>query len=115
MQVVIHKNGNIHDNHINNLEVKTMNILGDYITAVQRATDLNDHTGAIVLMAQYVAKKHNRLEGVDKLFKSAQAVETLHDFYGHMPDYLNKIRDEVAARCESFMTEGEVKAFQEVR
>jgi hypothetical protein len=39
----------------------TMNILGDYITAVQRATDINDHTGAIVLMAQYTAKKHNRL------------------------------------------------------
>ncbi len=92
-----------------------MNILGDYITAVQKATDINDHTGAIVLMAQYVAKKHNRLEGVDKLIKSAQAVETLHDFYGHMPDYLNKIRNEVAARCESFMIDGEAKAFQQVR
>ncbi len=92
-----------------------MNILGDYITAVGNCTHLNDHTGAIVLMAQYVAKKHNRLEGVDKLVKSAQAVETLHSFYGHMPLYLNQIRDEVAARCESFMTDGEAKAFQEVR
>ncbi len=91
------------------------NLLNDYVEIVQRMTDENDHTGAIVVMAQYVTKKHNRMEGVDKLVKSAQAVETLHDFYGHMPDYLNKIRDEVAARCESFMSAEEVKAFHGAR
>ena len=91
------------------------NLLNDYVECVQRATDENDHTGAIVLMAQYVTKKHNRLEGVDKLVKYAQAVETLHDFYGHMPDYLNKIRDEVAARCESFMDSFEASAFRGAR
>ena len=92
-----------------------MKILSDYVSAVQHATDENDHTGAIVLMAQYTAKKHNQLEGVDKLIKSAMAVETLHDFYGHMPDYLNTIRDEVALRIESFLNADETKAFHNAR
>lgn len=91
------------------------NLLGTYVESVQRATDINDHTGAIVLMAQYVTKKHNKLEGVDKLVKAAQAVETLHDFYGHMPDYLNRIRDEVAAQIESFMDSFEASAFRGAR
>lgn len=92
-----------------------MSILNDYVTAVQRATDENDHTGAIVLMAQFAAKKHNQLAGVDALIKSAQAVETLQSFYGHMPDYLNTIRNDVAARIESFLFDDEKQAFHNAR
>lgn len=82
---------------------------------VQHQTDENDHTGAIVTMAKFVANKHNQLEGVGALVKAAQAVVTLHDFYGHMPSHLNAIRDEVAARCESFMTADEQQAFRNAR
>ena len=90
-------------------------ILEAYISTVRTQTQDNDHVGAIITMAQYVAKKHNQLEGVDKLVKSAMAVETLLQFYGHMPVYLNTIRDEVAARCEAFMSAEEVKAFHDAR
>lgn len=92
-----------------------MQLLNDYVSAVKNATEINDHTGAIVIMAQYVAKKHNQLEGVDKLIKYAQAVETLHDFYGHMPASLNEIRDEVGDRIESFLSADEKQAFDKAR
>lgn len=92
-----------------------MTMLNDYVELVQRATQNNDHTGAIILMAQYAAKKHSQLEGVYALVKSAYAVETLHGFYGHMPAYLNQIRDEVGDRIESFLSADEKQAFDNVR
>lgn len=49
------------------------------------------------------------------LVKSAYAVETLHGFYGHMPVYLNQIRDEVGNRIESFLSADEKQAFDNVR
>ncbi len=92
-----------------------MTMLNEYVELVQRATDTNDHTGAIILMAGYTARKHNKLECVGALVKAAYAVETLQTFYGHMPDYLNRIRDEVAARIESFLLDDEKQAFHNAR
>lgn len=85
------------------------------VKTVQSQTNENDHTGAIVTMAKFVVNKHNQLEDVESLVKAAQAVKTLHTFYGHMPSHLNRIRDEVAARCESFMTADEQKVFHDAR
>lgn len=92
-----------------------MTMLSDYVELVQHATDVNDHIGAIILMAQYTAKKHNQLEGVGALVKAAYAVETLQTFYGHMPAYLNQIRDEVGDRIESFLSADEKQAFDKAR
>lgn len=92
-----------------------MTMLNEYVELVRRATQDNDHTGAIILMAGYTARKHSQLEGVGALVKTAYAVETLQEFYGHMPNYLNTIRDDVAASIESFLSTEEKQVFHNAR
>lgn len=85
------------------------------VAKVQAQTHDNDHTGAILTMAEYVARKHNQLDGVSSLVKAANSVIELHKFYGHMPSHLNQIRDEVSANCEMLMSDEEKTAFHNAR
>lgn len=91
------------------------NALKTAAAKVQEQTQDNDHTGAILTMAKYVASKHNQLGGVESLVKAANSVIELHKFYGHMPSHLNQIRDEVASNCEMLMNDEEKTAFHTAR
>ena len=64
-----------------------MTTLRDTCLKVAVATRYNQHTAAIKHIAQHV----NDL----RLVQCCEAVETLHNFYGHMPPALAQIRDEL--------------------
>lgn len=68
-----------------------MDAFRDTRLKVTAATDCNQHTTAIKHIAQHV----NDL----RLVQCCEAVETLHNFYGHMPPALAQIRDELRDRA----------------
>lgn len=85
-----------------------------YLKAVKRATQMNEHTYARKLIAMYVKRKHNRLDGVDKLEKYFDAITLLQDgFYKHLPEELNKVRKDIEAATFSFLSVEEAKQFNE--
>ena len=51
-------------------------------------TDYNDHTGHVVYLASKVVRDK-------KATAAARHIESLHDFFGHMPFELIQIRDEI--------------------
>ena len=51
-------------------------------------TDWNDHTGHVVYLATKVVRDK-------KAAAAARHIETLHDFFGHMPYELGQVRDEI--------------------
>jgi len=54
------------------------------IAEIAKMTDWNDHSGAVVALAKIVRDK--------KLQKAAEAIVTLHEFFGHMPSELIQVR-----------------------
>lgn len=88
-------------------------MIQDYIEAVKQATEENNHSNAVSIMAQYVVK--TRGASHSQLLQASQAVETLHDFYGHLTEQLKDIRDDVTDRIESFLTADEKAAFDGAR
>jgi hypothetical protein len=52
---------------------------------IQELTDCNDHSGAVVALAKHCKR----------LVKEAEAVQTLHSFFGYMPSDLHSVREEV--------------------
>jgi len=82
-----------------------------YLKAVHEATQESDHTHARKLIAMYVKKKHNRLEGTGKLEKCFDAITTLQDFYKYMPDDLQKIRKDIETATFSYLSDEEKKQF----
>lgn len=85
--------------------------LGTYIHCVINATQENNHCHALKLVAMYVRQKHNRLEGVDKLEKNMDAVIQLHSFYGHMPEHLIQVRNDIKNAIFSFLNDKETLMF----
>ena len=89
------------------------NDLTKTIQVITHQTQDNDHNGAITTMARYVTRKHNQLEGVDALVKASLALEQLHAFYGHMPEHLGIIREDIRNRVNSFLNTEESKSFHD--
>ena len=82
-----------------------------YLPRVHYATDGNQHTEAIKIVAEYAAHKHNNLDGIEKLQGYCDAIETLHQFYGHMPPELDKTRNAVRKAIFSLLDETEQARF----
>jgi hypothetical protein len=51
-------------------------------------TDWNDHTGHVVYLASKVVRDK-------KAAAAARDIETLHEFFGHMPFELGQVREEI--------------------
>jgi len=86
----------------------------NYIEPVQRATQDNDHTGAIKLVAMYAAEKHKNLEGVRKLQDCCDAIDILWRFHGYMPQSLDAERRAVRKAIFSLLDDAEQKRFNSV-
>ncbi len=54
-------------------------------------TDYNDHTGHVVYLASKIVRDK-------KAASAARNIETLHDFFGHMPHELGEVREEIRQR-----------------
>ncbi len=54
---------------------------------IEKMTDRNDHTGSVLALANAMGNK--------PMVKAIQAIVTIQDFYGHMPDGLSKVRDDM--------------------
>lgn len=85
--------------------------LQEHAKRVAKLTQDNRHTEARLLIAQYVIKKHNTLQGTEKLVKACKAIQTLHNFYGHMSPELSKMRKSIENAIFSFLNEEESKVF----
>jgi len=57
------------------------------IKEIARKTDQNDHSGAVLSLAKLIRDK--------RMIKAAQSVVALHEFFGHMPSELIKVRTEI--------------------
>tara|TARA_R110000868_G_scaffold401005_1_gene676273 strand:+ start:410 stop:706 length:297 start_codon:yes stop_codon:yes gene_type:complete len=79
---------------------------------VRLATQNNEHTLALELIADYVRNKHKGIEGVGCLVQSVRAIYTLHDFYKCLPTELASIRFDIQNAIFSFLDEEETKTFK---
>lgn len=85
--------------------------LEKFVKIVSKQTFNNDHNGATTTIAKYVTKKHEKLSGIEVCIKECKALELLHSFYGHMPNHLQQIREDLRASLFSFLSEDEKQAF----
>ena len=84
-----------------------------YTKLVAGATQENHHNEALKFIAMYVVEKHNRLSGVHKLIKNIDALITLYEMYNCMTPALYEIRTDLKAQIFSFLSESEIKLFNE--
>lgn len=82
-----------------------------FVNCVKNATQENNHTGALKFIAVYIARKHNRLPKVDKLFNAVEALETLHDYYGNLTPELAIIRQDLHNTAFTLLSIEEARAF----
>jgi len=71
---------------INEAETKG---LVDLVANIADATDKNDHTGAPILLAQFLKNK--------KAEKALLGISACHDYFGSMPSELGKVRSMITA------------------
>ena len=73
------------------------------VSGVERLTDNNDHTGAVIFLWDKVIQDQ-------KGTKAAVAIQTLHDYFGSMGPELDKVRaklrDEGIARIKAKLGSG---------
>lgn len=62
--------------------------LYEHAQKLYEMTDWNDHTGHVVYLASKVVRDK-------KAAAAARHIETLHDFFGHMPYELGQVREEI--------------------
>lgn len=93
----------------------TSTAIESYLNKAAECTNYNNHTGAIKVMATYVCKKHNQLLEVSNLAAYCDAIDKLHEFYGHMPSELRKIREDLTASIESLLNDSERALFHATR
>lgn len=65
-------------------EAAAVKVTDEDIKRIAEMTDLNDHNSSIEELAKIVKDK--------AAVKAMKAIKTLHDFYGHMPIELIKLR-----------------------
>lgn len=90
-------------------EAEEKQLLIDTAKKYAQLTEYNNHTEALLVLAEYAKKAHN-IKGGEFIYKAIEAIKgiiAIERLYNHMPDHLYSIKRETEKKVASLLTDEE--------